>query len=249
MVWAASAVAAGASTHVGLSGASVLAHGGAADARITYVCPPRYGGSRGYAIVNIEITQSLARGDVDGLDTGGDPDVLRCDGTAHTTRIVVLPLPAGTGPARSFQAGRPATVTASVLACDAAEEHCIQPTFSQNTQLDRAQANDPANTPADAEATLLPDGSVRLQVDQGCPTGATGFLSVAGASERLRHGLAAISAFQAATNCTHQWMRTTFHPSELAFTTGLAYLVATWSVCRTSRCVDGSATGTLPIAP
>jgi hypothetical protein len=199
--------------------------------------------------VNIEITQSLARGNVDGLDTGGDPDVLLCDGSAHTTRIVVLPVPAGSEPVRSFQAGQPATVTASVLACDAAEEHCIQPTFSQNTRLQGAHANDPANTPADAEATLLPDGSVRLQVDQGCPTGTTGFLTVAGASERLRHGLAAISAFQSATNCTHQWMRTTFSPSDLGFTPGVAYVVASWSVCRPSRCVDGSATGTLPIAP
>jgi hypothetical protein len=239
--------AAGVPIDIGLSKAFVLAHGSAVDVPVTYHCPPRFGGTRGYAIVSIEVKQHLARGLVDGFDVGGDPDNLVCDGAVHMTRIVVTPFPAGSGPVLAFQADRSATVKASVLACDAAEEHCVQPQFTHDLRLHTAPAGDPANTPADAQATLLANGSVRLEVPHGCAAGMTGSVRVSGLAERIGQGRAAISAFQDPTRCTAARMRTTVHPSDLGFIDGIAYLVSDWSVCGPHTCTEGIATGTLRI--
>jgi hypothetical protein len=233
---------------VAVTGAATIARGGAADVTLAYTCPPRYGGSRGYAIVSLEITQRLAGGPVDGLDTGGDAAYLQCDGLSHTAHRVVLPYPAGSGPARAFGAGSVATVTANVLACDAAEVNCVEPTVVAYVRLRAASASNPNNQPAAASATLRPNGSVAVRVAHGCGPAQNGSLSVAGLSERVGGGLAATSAYQSSTLCRAGFMRTVVHPGGTpVFAPGTAYVVASWSVCGQRRCNEGDLQGTVVI--
>ena len=107
--------------------------GRSADGTLTvtyaYRCQPRYGGSRGYAIVSLTVTERLGAGQsVVGYSPGGDPAYLVCDAQPHQGAQAVLPQ------SGAFVPG-PAFLRADVLACPKSEVNCAMPTQRRVVQL------------------------------------------------------------------------------------------------------------------
>ncbi len=100
--------------------------GRSADGTLTvtyaYRCQPRYGGSRGYAIVSLTVTQRLGGGThALGYSPGGDPAYLVCDARPHQGSQQVVPQSGAFEPGSAF-------LRADVLACPASEINCAMPT-------------------------------------------------------------------------------------------------------------------------
>ena len=99
--------------------------GRAPDGTITvtygYRCQPRYGGSRGYAIVSLTVRERLGGHVVTGRSPGGDPAYLVCDGRPHQGAQQVVPVSGGFEPGSAF-------LRADVLACPADEISSAMPT-------------------------------------------------------------------------------------------------------------------------
>jgi hypothetical protein len=87
-----------------------------------YRCQPRYGGSRGYAIVSLTVRErSRGGGAVVGYSPGGDPAYLVCDARPHQGAQSVLPVSGAFQPGSAF-------LRADVLACPKDEINCAMPT-------------------------------------------------------------------------------------------------------------------------
>jgi hypothetical protein len=100
--------------------------GRAADGTLTvtyaYRCQPRYGGSRGYAIVSLTVRERLGGGTpVVGYSPGGDAAYLVCDARPHQGAQSVLPVSGAFQPGSAF-------LRADVLACPKDEINCAMPT-------------------------------------------------------------------------------------------------------------------------
>jgi hypothetical protein len=94
-----------------------------------YRCQPRYGGSRGYAIVTLTVTEPTTSGHrVVGYSPGGDAAYLVCDGQPHQGGQSVVPV------AGAFVLGS-AFLRADVLACPASEVNCAMPTQRRTVQI------------------------------------------------------------------------------------------------------------------
>ena len=94
-----------------------------------YRCQPRYGGSRGYAIVSLTVTERLAGGgSAVGYSPGGDPAYLVCDARAHQGAQSVVPASGAFVPGSAF-------LRADVLACPVSEIDCAMPTQRRVVQI------------------------------------------------------------------------------------------------------------------
>ena len=115
---ASAATAAAPTLHYSVSSrVAVLARGAALAVPVSYVCPSKYASPHGYAIWVGEVHEQLGNGTVvDGFDAGGSADDLTCDGASHQHEIIILPFAQ-----TPFEAPGSASVTVSILACNAAE--------------------------------------------------------------------------------------------------------------------------------
>jgi hypothetical protein len=107
-----------------------LEHGTALKVPVSYACPDAYNSPNGYAIVSFFVTEQLAGGrQAQGYDVGGPSAYLNCDGQSHVTSIRV------TAESTAFRPEHVAKVQGDVLACDAAEEHCVDLTMSRRVRI------------------------------------------------------------------------------------------------------------------
>lgn len=211
---------------------AVLAGGAALAVPVTYSCPSRYAGPA--SSWSVEVSETLASGEVrDGMDPGGPGDYATCDGkTQHGEILVLPPLP--------YQAGRPATLSANLLACTPDGSDCVQPALHKTVQLQRASASDPANQPAPATARLVNASTLSLTVPERCPPG-------------RRSGIVALVWQATATDLTEGTGNTTrktcgspsttitvtSSSASLSFHRGPSYLYAYSQTCVGQNCTAG----------
>jgi hypothetical protein len=209
---------------------AVLARGGALAVPVTYTCPPRYGGSRGYAVWQIEVTQTVGSQVADGFNAGGSQAVLKCDGQSHQRELIVQPVVS-----LAYSAPGTGHVTALVLACNADETDCIQPAVDVDAALRTASAGDPANQPLNGSAQRQPDGSVRLTLPGTCRPGRIAFGN-ATLSQRLSGGRAAFLEGGSRLTCTGTTGRLLLSVDDLRARTGVAYVIGETRICTNARC-------------
>jgi hypothetical protein len=223
---------------------AVLARGAALAVPVTYVCPAKYTGPTGYAVWSAEVQQTLADGTlVDGFDAGGIADYLTCDGASHQHEIIILPFEQ-----RAFEATGTAAVTVSILACNAAETNCKQPSKTLTAAMRNPAPSDPANQPAPATATLLGNGDVRVVLQRGCPPGASA--DAGGTVAQRVHGDQVTQGFEepVPTTCTTTSTTMTIRPYPFHARRGLAYVIGDTSTCSGLQCTQArSFHGTLQI--
>lgn len=213
---------------------AVLARGAALAVPVRYVCPPKYAAPTGYAVWSGEVEQTLADGTVvDGVDAGGIAAYLTCDGAVHQHEIIILPFGQ-----RAFEATGTATVTVSILACNAAETNCKAPSKTLTAEMRNAAPGDPANQPAAATATLLANGDVRVVLQRGCPAGAS---AEAGATVAQRvHGDQVTQGFDepVPTTCTTTSTTMTIRLYPFHARRGLAYIIGDSRTCSGLHCTQ-----------
>jgi hypothetical protein len=210
---------------------AVLARGAALAVPVSYVCPAKYAGPTGYAIWFSEVQQTRADGTVvDGFDAGGTSADLTCDGALHQHEIVILPFGQD-----AYDAPSTATVTTGILACNAAETNCKQPTKTYPADLRTATAGDPANQPLDGSATLQPDGSVHLTLNTGCPAG-TFAEDNATLTERVNGDQVATGESQTFPACNRTTTTFAIVMDSFRARTGMAYVIGDGRICSHSTC-------------
>ena len=117
-----------------LQGSAQLAADGSLVVPYAYRCQPRYASPTGYAIVTLQVTQRVAHAPATvGSSVGGDAAYFVCDARWHHGRQTVVP------DAGRFRTGQ-AFLRADILACDAAELHCVMPTQRRSIAAVRAAA-------------------------------------------------------------------------------------------------------------
>lgn len=148
----------------------IYAGGVAAYVPVTYACAPRWGGSNGYAIADVMITEHLAgERTVEAASLGGVDANLTCDGRSHFVRLAALY--DGVQPPVAVLAPTPsAQVRVDLLACNAAETDCRSPSFSSTSRL---VDGGPLASPAiDPDARLLVGrGGAAVRLRFSCPPG------------------------------------------------------------------------------
>jgi hypothetical protein len=223
---------------------AVLVGGAALAVPVSYVCPSKYASPHGFAIWMGEVHQQLADGTVvDGFNAGGTANDLICNGGLHQHEIIILPFEQ-----RAFEAPGPASVTVSILACNAAETNCKQPSKTLAAELRNAAPSDPANQPVPATATLLDNGDVRVVLRRGCPTGSSadagGTIAQRVHGDRVTQGLDE----PVPTTCTATTTTMTIRLSPFHARRGLAYLIGDARTCNGLQCTEFRAFhGTLQI--
>ncbi|MFL6100003.1 MAG: hypothetical protein ACJ71T_08640 [Actinomycetales bacterium] len=236
MTSASAAAAPGPTLHFSVSSrVAVLARGAALAVPVTYVCPVKYSGSTGYAIFTAEVQQRRADGTlVDGFDAGGGNAILTCDGAVHEHEVIVQPQTQG-----AYEAPASATVTTGVLACNAAETNCRQPTKTYQAQLRAAAPGDPANQPVDGAATVRPDGGVLLALNVGC---APGSFVVADATftQRVHGDDAAFGETRSEPGCNRTTTTLTIEMDSFRARTGVAYVIGDRQTCSQSSCTHST---------
>ncbi|MEO7352410.1 MAG: hypothetical protein ABIR34_01815 [Marmoricola sp.] len=221
-----------------------LAHGAAIKVRFTYACAPKYGGSRGYAIVAFDVTQRLRpTATATGTDVGNIEN-LTCDNRAHSDHHIVA------STSKAFRAGRKLRVTGRLLACDAAELHCKDPVIRKTLRLRHTSRSDPANAPLDARAMLKRNGEVVVVLGRGCPAGgfANANLSM---YERVRRGRTArAEGIADASECRQQGIKVLLAREPVRIRKGIAYVVGNVFTCEANEqnCQTEVLEGTLKIS-
>jgi hypothetical protein len=223
---------------------AVLASGAALAVPVSYVCPSKYASPQGSAIWIGEVHQQLADGSVvDGFDPGGTADDLVCDGALRQHEIIILPFEQ-----RAFEAPGTASVTVSILACNAAETNCKQPSKTLAAELRNAAPGDPANQPAPAVATLLNNGDVRVVLQRGCPAGSSA--DAGGTIAQRVRGDRVTQGFDepVPTTCTATTTTMTIRLSPFNARRGPAYVIGDARTCNGLQCTEFRAFhGTLQI--
>lgn len=229
---ASAATAPGPTLHFSASSrVAVLARGAALAVPVSYVCPSKYAGPTGYAVWFAEVQQTRSDGTVvDGYDAGGSSSYLTCDGARHQHEIVILPFGQ-----EAYDAPGTATVATGILACNAAETNCKQPTKTYPAQLRTATAGDPANQPLDGTATLQPDGTVHLTMNTGCPP-RTFISGDATLTQRVHGNDAATGESRNFPACNRTTTTFAILMDSFRARAGLAYVIGDTQTCTHSSC-------------